>query len=45
MDFDFLKLDTSEENVPPEFAGYKVKLCREQEESVKPDLAMATAKC
>ena len=30
VDFDFLKRVTSEENVP-EFAGYNVKLCREQE--------------
>ena len=37
VDFDFLKLVTSEENVP-EFAGYNVTLCREQEQSVQPDL-------
>ena len=35
MDFDFLKRVTSEENVP-EFAGYNVQLCREQELSVQP---------
>ena len=35
MDFDFLKRVTSEVNVP-EFAGYNVHVCREQEQSVQP---------